>query len=82
MAIALRVDERVPAQEARLVEQILVGVALADQEKRVSHGSRLYYTRAVWILYGPRTIEFRAPDGLEAYRTFYAILMLTRGIAE
>ncbi len=22
------------------------------------------------------------PDGLEAYRTFYAILMLTRGIAE
>jgi len=31
---------------------------------------------------GPRTIEFQAPDGLEAYRAFYTILMLTKGIAE
>jgi D-amino peptidase len=31
---------------------------------------------------GPRTVSFRASDGLEAYRTFYAILQLTRSIAE
>jgi D-amino peptidase len=31
---------------------------------------------------GPRTIQFEAPDGLTAYRTFYAILQLTRSIAE
>jgi D-amino peptidase len=31
---------------------------------------------------GPRTVEFAAPDGLTAYRTFYAILQLTRSIAE
>jgi D-amino peptidase len=31
---------------------------------------------------GPRTVRFSAPDGLEAYRTFYAIIQLTRSIAE
>jgi D-amino peptidase len=31
---------------------------------------------------GPRTVRFSAPDGLEAYRTFYALLQLTRSIAE
>jgi D-amino peptidase len=31
---------------------------------------------------GPRTIAFRSPDGMEAYRTFYAIIMLTRSIVE
>jgi D-amino peptidase len=31
---------------------------------------------------GPRTVRFAAPDGMEAYRTFYAILQLTRSIAE
>jgi D-amino peptidase len=31
---------------------------------------------------GPRTVRYRAPDGLEAYRTFYAIVTLTRSIAE
>jgi len=31
---------------------------------------------------GPRSVVFRAPDGLEAYRTFYTILMLTRSIVE
>jgi D-amino peptidase len=31
---------------------------------------------------GPRTIEFTAPDGLMAYRTFYTILQLARSIAE
>jgi D-amino peptidase len=30
----------------------------------------------------PRTVRFTAPDGLEAYRTFYTILMLTRSIVE
>lgn len=30
----------------------------------------------------PRTVAFTAPDGLEAYRTFYTILMLTRSIIE
>jgi D-amino peptidase len=31
---------------------------------------------------GPRTIQFTATDGLEAYRTFYTIIMLTRSIVE
>jgi D-amino peptidase len=31
---------------------------------------------------GPRTIRFTSPDGMEAYRTFYAIIQLTRSIAE
>lgn len=31
---------------------------------------------------GPRTVRWPANDGLEAYRTFYAILMLTRSIVE
>lgn len=31
---------------------------------------------------GPRTVRFASPDGLEAYRTFYAIVQLTRSIAE
>jgi D-amino peptidase len=31
---------------------------------------------------GPRTVLLRAGDGLEAYRTFYAIIMLTRSIVE
>ncbi len=31
---------------------------------------------------GPRTVRFRAPDGLEAYRTFYTIVQLTRSIVE
>lgn len=30
----------------------------------------------------PRTVRFTSADGLEAYRTFYAILQLTRSIAE
>jgi D-amino peptidase len=30
----------------------------------------------------PRTISYVSPDGLEAYRTFYTILMLTRSIVE
>jgi D-amino peptidase len=30
----------------------------------------------------PRTVTFRASDGLEAYMTFYAIVTLTRSIAE
>lgn len=31
---------------------------------------------------GPRTVSFRAADGLEAYGAFYAILTLVRSIAE
>lgn len=31
---------------------------------------------------GPRTVRYSSPDGLEAYRTFYAIVMLTRSIVE
>ena len=31
---------------------------------------------------GPRTIRFVSVDGLEAYRTFYAIVQLTRSIVE
>jgi D-amino peptidase len=31
---------------------------------------------------GPRTVAYRADDGMEAYMTFYAILNLTRSIAE
>jgi D-amino peptidase len=31
---------------------------------------------------GPRTVQYAAPDGLVAYRTFYAILQLARSIAE
>jgi D-amino peptidase len=31
---------------------------------------------------GPRTIVFTAPDGLEAYQIFHAILMLTRNLAD
>lgn len=31
---------------------------------------------------GPRTIQFTASDGMEAYRTFYAIVTLTRSIVE
>ena len=30
----------------------------------------------------PRTVRYQAPDGLEAYRTFYAIILLTRSIVE
>jgi D-amino peptidase len=30
----------------------------------------------------PRTVAFTAPNGLDAYQTFYAILMLTRSIVE
>lgn len=30
----------------------------------------------------PRTVRFTASDGLEAYRTFYTVLMLTRSIVE
>jgi D-aminopeptidase len=30
----------------------------------------------------PRTVRFTSADGLEAYRTFYAILQLTRSITE
>lgn len=30
----------------------------------------------------PRTVRYTAVDGLEAYRTFYAIVMLTRSIVE
>jgi D-amino peptidase len=31
---------------------------------------------------GPRSVSVQAADGLEAYRTFYAILLLTRSIVE
>ncbi|HCG01963.1 MAG TPA: peptidase M55 [Chloroflexi bacterium] len=31
---------------------------------------------------GPRTVSFRAADGLEAYQTFYALLTLTRSLVE
>jgi D-amino peptidase len=31
---------------------------------------------------GPRTVAFHSPDGMEAYRTFYTILMLTRSTVE
>jgi D-amino peptidase len=31
---------------------------------------------------GPRTVVYRANDGMEAYMTFYAIVTLTRSIAE
>jgi D-amino peptidase len=31
---------------------------------------------------GPRTVTYRAPDGWEAYRTFHAMILLTRSIAE
>jgi hypothetical protein len=30
----------------------------------------------------PRTITFISSNGLEAYRTFYAIVMMTRSIVE
>lgn len=31
---------------------------------------------------GPRTVRFASPDGLEAYRRFYAIVTLTRSLVE
>jgi D-amino peptidase len=31
---------------------------------------------------GPRTVRYASPDGMEAYRTFYTIVMLTRSIVE
>lgn len=31
---------------------------------------------------GPRTIRFTSPDGMDTYRTFYALIQLTRSIAE
>ncbi|HEX8916935.1 MAG TPA: M55 family metallopeptidase [Chloroflexota bacterium] len=84
-----------PADARRVIrneaEASLSAIAQSEQMRRSVTLELTFYiadmaSMAEWIRgverTGPRTVVFTASDGLQAYQTFYAILTLTRSIAE